>query len=137
MGKGKIITICIWALIFILSIFFLLVIPSEYTDSIWVTLSFNTIAFISQLILWCVLFSKYKQRDTFYFYPTAIISSLYIIVECALCIITAFCAKLISFKVSLIINFIVMIIAWIVILITITSRDYIEKIDENQKQKGE
>ncbi|MCR5430076.1 MAG: hypothetical protein K6E58_02470 [Eubacterium sp.] len=134
MKKARVITISVWMLLFILSIFLLLVIPNNYTNVIWATLTFAIIAFVSQLVLWCLLFKKNKQKDKFYFYPTAVISSFYIFAQLFLCILAAVLVNIISFKVTLIINFLIMIIAWILILVTILSKDYIEKIDESQKK---
>ena len=134
MKKAKVIAVSVWALLLILSIFLLLVIPNNYTNAIWATFIFVVIAFVSQLVLWCFLFKKNEQKDKFYFYPTAVISSFYIFAQFFLCILTPVLVNVISFKVSLIVNFLIMIIAWILILLTVLSKDYIEKIDESQKK---
>ena len=62
MKKARVITISVWMLLFIVSIFLLLVIPNNYTNVIWATLTFAIIAFVSQLVLWCLLFKKNKQK---------------------------------------------------------------------------
>ena len=134
MGKSKIIKCAIWFLTFALSVFLLLVIPSGYSQSIWVTLVFDVIAFVSQLILWLTIFNRpVGAKGVFNRYPTMLVSALYLIVEFIICIVTAVMESSIPFKTSMIINFIVMVIAWIVLLMMILSKDHVERIDSRQK----
>ena len=134
MGKSKIIKCIIWFLTFLLSVFLLLVIPNGYSQSIWVTLVFDVIAFVSQLILWLTIFNRpVGAKGVFNRYPTMLVSALYLIVEFIICIVTAVTGSLIPFKTSMIINFIVMVIAWIVLLMMILSKDHVERIDSWQK----
>ncbi len=134
MGKFKIIKCAIWFLTFALSVFLLLVIPSGYSQSIWVTLVFDVIAFVSQLILWLTVFNRpVGAKGVFNRYPTMLVSALYLIVEFIVCIVTAVMESLIPFKTSMIINFIVMVIAWIILLMMVLSKDHVERIDSRQK----
>ena len=134
MGKSKIIKCVIWFLAFALSVFLLLVIPSSYSQSIWVTLVFDVIAFVSQLILLLTIFNRpVGAKGVFNRYPTMLVSSLYLIVEFIICIVMAVMGSSIPFKMSLIINFIVMVIAWIILLMMILSKDHVERIDSRQK----
>ena len=134
MGKSKITKCVIWFLTFALSVFFLLVIPSSYSQSIWVTLVFDVIAFVSQLILWLIAFNKSMgAKSVFNHYPTMFVSSLYLIVEFIICIVTSIAGSSIPVKVAMMINLIVMVIAWIVLLMTILSKNRVERIDSRQK----
>lgn len=134
MGKSKIIKCVIWFLAFALSVFLLLVIPNSYSQSIWVTLVFDTIAFVSQLVLWLTIFNKpVGAKGVFNRYPTMLISSLYLVIEFIICVIVAVAGSSISFKMSLIINFIIMVVAWIILLMMILSKDHVERIDSRQK----
>lgn len=134
MEKYKIIKIIIWFLAFALSIFLLLIIPSNYSQSIWVALVFDTTAFVSQLILWLTAFRGASgEKATFNRYPMMMVSIIYLSVELAICIATALMGTSLSFKASLIINFIVMIVAWIILLMMILSKNHIERIDTQQK----
>ena len=134
MEKAKVIKYVIWFLAFALSVFLLLVIPSSYSQSIWVTLVFDVIAFVSQLILWLTIFNRpVGAKGVFNRYPTMLVSSLYLIVEFIICIVMAVMGSSIPFKMSLIINFIVMVIAWIILLMMILSKDHVERIDSRQK----
>lgn len=134
MGKSKIIKCVIWFLAFALSVFLLLVIPNTYSQSIWVTLVFDAIAFVSQLVLWLTIFNRpIGAKGIFNRYPTMLISSLYLVVQFIVCVIVAVAGSSISFKMSLIINFIIMVIAWIILLMMILSKDHVERIDNRQK----
>lgn len=133
MGKSKIITCVIWFLTFSLSLFLLLVIPSSYSQSVWVTLVFEVIAFLSQLILWLIIFDRpVGAKGGFNCYPIMMISLFYLIVEFIIGIVMAVMGASISFKISLIINFIVMVIAWIVLLMMILSKEHLERIELRQ-----
>ena len=134
MVKSKIFKFIIWFLTFVLSVFLLLMIPNSYSYSIWVTLVFDTIAFVSQLVLWLTIFNRpVGAKGVFNRYPTMIISSTYLAVEFMICVIVAVAGSSISFKIALIINFIIMVMAWIILLIMILSKDYIERLDNRQK----
>lgn len=134
MGKSRIIKCVIWFLAFALSVFLLLVIPGGYSQSIWVTFVFDVIAFVSQLILWLIILNKSGgAKGVFNRYPTMVVSSLYLIAEFIICVVTAVMGLSIPFKTSLIINFIVMVIAWIILLMLILSKDHVERIDSRQK----
>lgn len=134
MGKSRIIKCVIWFLAFALSVFLLLVIPGSYSQSIWVTLVFDVIAFVSQLILWLTIFNKpVGTKGVFNRYPTMFISSLYLVIEFIICVIVAVAGSSISFKMSLIINFIIMVVTWIILLMMILSKDHVERIDNRQK----
>lgn len=134
MGKAKLKKCVIWFLTFALSVFLLLVIPGSYSQSIWVTLVFDVTAFVSQLVLWLTIFNRsIGVTGVFNRYPTMLVSSLYLIVEFFICIATAVMESSISLKMSLIINFIVMVIAWTILLMLISSKDHIERLDTRQK----
>lgn len=62
------------------------VIPSSYSQSIWVTFVFDVIAFGSQLILWMIIFNKpVGAKGVFNRYPSMLVSSLYLIAEFIIC----------------------------------------------------
>lgn len=134
MKKTKIVGFSIWLLVFALSVFLLMVIPSNYSQSIWVTLVFDVIAFVSQLVLWLIIYGKpVGAKDVFNRYPIMLVSSIYLIVELVICIVTAVMGLSISFKMALVINFTIMIFAWIILLMMVLSKDHIERLDERQK----
>ncbi len=134
MGKSIIIKSVIWFLVFAMSVFILVAVPNSYSQSIWVTFVFDVIAFVSQLILWLIIFNKsVEAKGVFNLYPIMIISSLYLIIEFIICIVTAVMGASISFKTTLIINFIIMVFAWIILLMLFLSKNHVERIDSRQK----
>ncbi len=134
MNKSKIISIIIWLLLFALSAFLLLIIPTVYTPAIWTTLIFDIIAFASQFIIWALLKGKsHGPKDGFYRYPGMTMAAVYLIIQFVICLITAFTANIMSLKLSLIINFVVMIIMWVLMLTTVLSKEHIERVDSRQK----
>ena len=133
MEKAKVIKYVIWFLAFALSVFMLLVIPNSYSQSIWVTFVFDTIAFVSQLVLWLSIFNRpIGEKGVFNRYPLMIISSLYLVIEFIFCVIVAIAGPTISFKISLTMNFIILVIAWIILLMLIMAKNHVERTDSRQ-----
>ena len=66
MSKKNMLAIVVWTLAFALSVFVLLVIPSQYTSSIFITLIFDVVTFISTLIFWLTLYSSNKKSRIFF-----------------------------------------------------------------------
>ena len=134
MNKNSIIGIGIWALALALSVFLLLVIPSQYTAGIFVTLAFDLIAFISALILWITVFRRNKTpNDMFYHSPAMTISAVYLIIQFILCIAVGALGERVVFKVALTINFVLFVIMWALILSTLIANDHAKRVDSRQK----
>ena len=124
----------IWLLGLALSVFLLMVIPDSYSSTIWVTLVFDIIAFVSQLILWITLFKgKVDAQGAFYRTPAMTLSMIYMAIQFIICVIVGFVGNSISFKASLIMNFVVCILMWILILMLGLARDHAQSIDFRQK----
>ena len=134
MQKDYIIGIGVWALVFALSIFLLLVIPSQYTNSIFVTLGFDVFAFFSTLILWFIIFrSSDEPNDMAYHSPTMTVSAVYLIAQLILCAVAGALGEHFSFKVILTVNFILLIIMWALILSTLIINNHSKRVDSRQK----
>lgn len=58
MKKNKSVILIVWLLCFALTMALLLLIPSQISPSIYVALTFDIIAFVSQLILWLTGFGN-------------------------------------------------------------------------------
>ncbi|MBE5969427.1 MAG: hypothetical protein E7242_04265 [Lachnospiraceae bacterium] len=113
----KIICGSIWLLCFILSVFLLMFIPKSYTLSIWVTLVFDIIAYISQLLLWTYIFRRrVNAQGLFYKTPILTLSIVYMTLQLIICIIIGIFNDSIGFRTSLIVNFFVCLLIWIIIL---------------------
>lgn len=134
MGRNRIIGIVIWTLGFALSVFLLFVIPSSYTNSIYASLVFDGIAFISTLILWIRLFQSTKTpTDVFYCTPAMTFSTIYLVIQFIICLVIAVFAEKISFKLALTANIVLMVLAWIILLSVLSAKDHAQRIDSRQK----
>ncbi len=134
MIKSKVILIVIWFLCFTLSVVFLLIFSKNYTGSIWVTLLFDVIAFVSQLILLMSILSHVSEKkDVFNWYPLIGLSSIYLIGETIICIFTSSMGEALTIKMALIINFVFMIVIWVILLFLFVSRNHTKRLDLRQK----
>ena len=134
MTKNKMFGIVILILVFVLSIFFLFIIPGEYTTAIWITLAFDIIAFGSQLFLWYTLFKgQNSKEDVFYKTPAVTMSTLYMVIQFIICLVMAFAGNIISSKTAIIVNFVVCVLMWVVIIMLITVKDHVKKVNSRQK----
>jgi hypothetical protein len=121
----------IWGLLLALTLFLALIIPKTYTAQIWAVVVFDIIAFVSQFVIW---FEKVKsQEKTFYRYPAMVISTIYLVLQLIISTVVAVVNDAISFKAVLIINFLLLVIMWVLILSSRMARDKIESLDSRQK----
>ena len=134
LNKDRKIGIVIWFIAFALTVLLLLVIPESITSSIIVALIFDSIAFISVLILWLSLFkNSTTQKDVFYCSPAMTVSTAYLMIQLIISIIVGLLADMISLKALLILNFVIMAVVWIIILSAIRANDYANHVDSRQK----
>ena len=134
MVKSKAIGFVVWLLCFALSIFLLLIIPNSYPRTIFVTLIFDVIAFCSQLIIWLIVLKQIQEpRKAFYNYPVLLVSTSYLIIEMVMCLVIAIIGDYLSFKTAIIINFVIMVIAWIMLVLLIPAKSHVERLDSRQK----
>lgn len=120
MSRNRKLGIVIWAIAFALSVFLTLNIPAHYSSNIFAVLTFDVIAFISVLILWRNRLKNTKTSgDTFYDSPAMTISTAYLVIQLILCITVRLMVDTISFKMTLILNVVLMAVVWFLILSTI------------------
>ena len=134
LNKSRKTGVAVWAIAFALSIFLLLIIPNHYTGSVYVTLVFDGVAFISTLILWLNLFKNSKsEADAFFCSLAMTVSAIYIAIQLVICIATGILAGTLTIKLTLILNFIPAAIMWILILSILCSKNYAKRINSRQK----
>lgn len=118
---------------FALSAFLLFILPKSYDATIWITLGFTIVAYVSQLVLFLWLFSKQQTPDGFFYKtPTMTISSLYMIIQTIVCVVV----PLVNWgaKTVLIVNFVVLILMWILLCGLFAGIDHAKRIDSRQKE---
>ena len=134
MTKSKVTGFIIWILGLALALFLMFIIPKSISTSIIITAVFTVIAFVSQIILWLVLFKGNVGTDgTFYRTPAMTFSTVYMIIQFIICVLMAFAGNVITTKVALIVNFVVLVLMWILILALNSAKDHAQRIDSRQK----
>ena len=134
MSKKRKVGIIIWMIAFALSVALMLIIPSHYTSSIYTTLIFDVIAYISVLILWMKIFTNVNTpSDIFYCSPAMVVSTVYLVIQFIFCVMEGVLVDVITFKITLVLNILLMAIVWFLILSTIITRDHTQCVDSRQK----
>lgn len=134
MSKNRKIGIGVWIIGFVLSIFLLLVIPQQPTSSIYLTLAFDIVAFVSSLILWLNLYRPGKTpKEQFYVSPVITMSAVYLVIQFIICVVEGLLVDKISFRGTLILNFITMAVMWFLILSTLIAKNHAQRVDLKQK----
>lgn len=134
MSRNRKLGIVIWAIAFALSVFLTLIIPAHYSSNIFVTLTFDVIAYISVLILWINLFRNINAPDdTLYNFPAMTVSTVYLVLQTIICILNGLLVDVISFKMTLILNVVLMTVVWFLILSTIITKGHAQRVDSRQK----
>lgn len=124
----------VWLIAFSLSVFLLLIIPDHYNTSLFIALVFDVVAFISQLFLWRALLKKVEAaEDTFFNAPVMTVSLIYLLIQFLLTVIKGIAIDAISAKTTLIINCIVLSIAWIIIILLLETKNHAQRVDSRQK----
>ena len=126
--------IIIWGLCFALAMVLMFCLERGLTTTFWVTLGFVCVAFLSafvfQILAWKTANTLDKQVLHF---PGILLSSIYALIQLPICIIFSLGSNSIPFKASIIINAIILIVAWVLILASLVGNDQIERVNSRQK----
>ena len=134
MSKNRKTGIGIWIIGFVLSVFLLFVIPNQPTSNIYLTLAFDIVAFVTSLILWLNLYKPGKTpKEQFYISPAITMSAVYLVIQFIICVIEGLLVDKISFRGTLILNFITMAVMWLLILSTLIAKNHTQRVDLRQK----
>ena len=134
MHKNRIIGIAIWGIAFILSVFLLFVIPTHISKGIYLTLLFDVIAYVSSLVLWIIIFkTNNTPKEAFYVSPAITLSTVYLVIQFVICIVEGMMVDKISFRGTLILNFITMTVMWFLILSTLIAKNHAQRVDCRQR----
>ncbi len=134
MIKSKRAMFFVWLIAFVLSVFLLLIIPDHYNTSLFIVMAFDGVAFVSQLFLWRSLLKKAEAaEDTFFNAPVLTVSLIYLLIQFLLSVIKGIAIDAISAKTTLIINGLVLSIAWIIITLLLETKNHAQRVDSRQK----
>ena len=132
--SNKKLGIMIWGLCFALAMVLMFCLERGLTTTFWVTLGFVCVAFLSafvfQILAWKTANTLDKQVLHF---PGILLSNIYALIQLPICIIFSLGSNSISFKASIIINAIILIVAWVLILASLVGNDHIERVNRRQK----
>lgn len=131
---SKKIALAVWVLALLLFMVLLFTLNQGMTVSFWITFTFILIAFCSTLFFQCGLVrGTQSPDDRFLQFPSALISGVYVAAQIPLCIVLSLCSDIVSWKVTLLVHAIILILAWILTLGGLAGNDYIRKVNSRQK----
>lgn len=134
MGKNRRIGVVSWALGLLLVNVLLFCLEQGKTPTFWVTAGFVWAAFLFSLVLSMAVWKRAKNpEEQFLHIPTLVILTGYMIVQIPISIVFALGSRLISCNVTLCVNAVLLIAAWLVTFASFTGNDHIRNIRERQK----
>lgn len=132
MNNNKLLGIIVWALGLVLGHVFLFVLSAVPTGAVIVTCVFTWLAFISQLVLWLVVWNKPLSHSAqFYQTPIFLLSGVYLLGQLMLCLIFALVKA--SVRAALLTNIIWMLLLVALLALTMISRNFSQRVDVRQK----
>lgn len=132
--RNKKLGIIIWGLCFVLALVLLFCLERGLTTTFWVTFGFVCIAFLSALVFQILTWKMTNALDKQILHlPGIMLSNVYAFIQLPICIIFALGSNSIPVKVAIIINAIILIVAWGMILSSLVGNDHIERINSRQK----
>ncbi len=134
MNRNNKLGIAAWILGLVLANVLLFCLSREMTPTLWVTFGFVWFAFLSVLIFQLLVWKQIADSDTKVLHITALsVSYIYIVIQIPLCAVFAIGSGVIPWKAALLIHAVLMILAWLVIIGSLTGNDHVQKVDERQK----
>jgi peptidoglycan/LPS O-acetylase OafA/YrhL len=124
----------IWTLGLILAHVLLFTLSQSMTATVWITLAFVWLAFLSSLTLQCLTARKSKTPDdAFLHLPALAISVIYEVLQIPVCLIFSLGAVAIPWKITFLAQAILLVVAWIAIFLSLGGNDHIKKVNSRQK----
>lgn len=130
----KKIAIAVWTLALALANILLFTLVRSTTPTFWITLAFVWVAFLSSLVFqWQVLKAAKTPDNGFLHMPALVISLIYELIQIPIAIIFALTAATIPWKVALLIQGVLLVVAWVAALLSLGGNDHIRKVNSRQK----
>lgn len=131
---SKKISLAIWGLTVLLANVFLFVLQRGMTVTFWLTFAFIWISFISSLVFQLLIWKSAKSANRGLLYASPlIVSVVYEMMQIPLGIIFALCSGFISWKITLLVHTVILIVTWILILSGLFGNEHIERVNSRQK----
>ncbi|MDV4150284.1 hypothetical protein R0131_05510 [Clostridium sp. AL.422] len=134
MKKNRFIGISAWFLILVLANVLLFCLTKEVNGTVIATAIFVEIAFVSSLVFQLLIWRRNKNIDEqFLNIPSMVVLLGYMVIQIPICIIFALASSIIPYKAAILINAILLIVAWLLVLGSISGNDHIQRVNKRQK----
>ena len=132
--SNKKLGIIIWGLCFALAMVLMFCLERGLTTTFWVTLGFVCVAFLSALVFQMHVWKTSSKLDKqFLHFSGILLSNIYALIQLPICIIFSLGSDSIPFKASIIINAIILIVAWVLMLASLVGNNHIERVNSRRK----
>ena len=134
MSRNKKIGLAIWALSLILVLVLMFCLETGMTPTFWVTFGFVCVAFVSSLVFQIITWKNSETLDKQVLHLSGItISSVYALIQIPVGVVFSIGATAISTKPTILVNAVLLIVAWVLILSSLVGNDHIEKVNSRRK----
>lgn len=131
---SKKIFLAVWALGLVLANVLLFTLSQSMTATVWITLAFVWLAFLSTLAFQFLAAKKSKTPDDAFLHIPALAASIvYEVLQIPVCLIFALGATTIPAQAAFLTQAILLIVAWAAILLAPGGNDHIKKVNSRQK----
>jgi hypothetical protein len=104
------------------------------TPTFWIAFAFVCVSFVSSLIFQSLIWKSAKTLDEqFIHFPPITITYIYMIVQIPVGIVFALGSGAIPYKIAIIVNAVLLVVAWVTILAGLAGNDHITKVNGRQK----
>lgn len=134
MRKNRKIGLIAWLLGLALANVLLFSLNQGLTPTFWITFVFVWIAFISVIVVQTMVWKKATSpNEQFLRMPAITISFIYLVAQIPVSIVFALGSTAIPHGVTVIVNFILLVVAWLLVLGGLVGNDHIRKVNGRQK----
>jgi hypothetical protein len=133
-SKNKKLGIVAWLLALVLANILLFCLSRGLTPTLWITFGFIWLAFLSALIFQLLIWRQITTADEQALHlPALLVSYVYMMIQIPICVIFALGSNGIPWRVALLIQAILLILAWIAEIGSLAGIDHIRKVNGRQK----
>ena len=130
MKNNKILGLVVWALGLAFSLFLILLVPNDLTGAIYAVAVCTVLVYLLHLTLWLAL---QKGKVEFQNLPSLTLSVFFLLVQTIWAIIVAFASAVISVKMVVLVEILLIVIQVFAIVLALISKNHIERVSKRQK----
>lgn len=134
MSNDRKMGLIVWGLCMLLCTVLIFSLEHGFTRTLIITIMFVCFAFISFFIFQSYIWKKGRTREgVFLKISSIIVSYFYLLVQIPICIIFSIGSNIISYKIAILVNMVLVVIVWGMILGGLVGNEHIEKVNNRQK----